>query len=406
MHIVATGGDDIAEDTFFMVSPHACSANLLNHMVRFVHTSDWQLGMTRRFLTPEAQSRFTDARLQAIRTIGDIARAREAAFVLVTGDVFESNMVDRQLVLRALHAMKEAGVQVYLLPGNHDPLGAGSVYLSPVFESNRPSNVTVLDGEPIEAVPGVTILSAPWRSKKMAGDPIAAALQPAMETPGVKILAGHGRFEIFAPDPDDPDLIRLAPAEAALSSGAVDYIALGDRHSRTSVGSSGRIWYSGAPEPTEYRETDPGLVLAVTIDGGAIEVEPVKVATWRFTEQMSTVNDSADVARLRSWLDGLPTKERTILNLGLEGTVSLAVMAELEETIEHFRPMFAAIEQRVRDSDLLVVPSDTDFSDLALTGFAAAAAKDLAERVEETGEQAREAGDALRLLHRLARGAA
>ena len=144
----------------------------------------------------------------------------------------------------------------------------------------------------------------------------------------------------------------------------------------------------------------------MTIDGGAIEVEPVKVATWRFTEQMSTVNDSADVARLRSWLDGLPTKERTILNLGLEGTVSLAVMAELEETIEHFRPMFAAIEQRVRDSDLLVVPSDTDFSDLALTGFAAAAAKDLAERVEETGEQARDAGDALRLLHRLARGAA
>jgi hypothetical protein len=68
--------------------------------------------------------------------------------------------------------------------------------------------------------------------------------------------------------------------------------------------------------------------------------------------------------------------------------------------------MFAAIERRIRDSDLLVVPSDTDFSDLALSGFAAAAARDLAELVDVPGEQASEAGDALRLLHRLARGAA
>ncbi|MGE3073335.1 MAG: exonuclease SbcCD subunit D [Dehalococcoidia bacterium] len=387
-----------------MVSPHACSANLLNHMVRFFHTSDWQLGMTRHFLSPEAQSRFTDARLQAIRTIGEQARQRDASFALVTGDVFESNMVERQLVLRALQAMKEAAVQFYLLPGNHDPLSAGSVYLSHVFTANCPENVTILDGTPVEAEPGVTIVNAPWRSKKVTDDPIAAALAEAADLPGIKIVAGHGRFEIFAPDAEQPELIRLAPAEAAIASGAVQYIALGDRHSRTAVGATGRIWYSGAPEPTEYRETDPGLALAVTLDGDSIDVESVKVATWRFTEQMSTVNDSSDVARLRTWLDGLPTKERIILNLGLEGTVTLSVMAELEETIEHFRPMFAAIEQRASDNDLLVVPSDNDFSSLGLSGFAASAARDLAAMVHT--DQATEAGDALRLLHRLARGAA
>ncbi len=360
--------------------------------------------MTRHFLSPEAQSRFNDARLQAIRTIGEAARQRDASFVLVTGDVFESNMVERQLVLRALQAMKESEVQFYLLPGNHDPLGAGSVYLSTVFESNCPPNVAVLDGTPLEVEPGVTLVSAPWRSKKMTNDPIAAELELAAKLPGIKILAGHGRFEIFAPDADQPELIRLGPAESAVAAGAAQYIALGDRHSRTSVGSTGRIWYSGAPEPTEYRETDPGLALAVTLSEETCDVESVKVATWRFTEQMSTVNDSTDVARLRTWLDGLPTKERTILNLGLEGTVSLSVMAELEEVIEHFRPMFAAIEQRARDNDLLVVPSDNDFSSLGLSGFAASAARDLAAMVHT--DRAAEAGDALRLLHRLARGAA
>lgn len=375
-------------------------------MVRFLHTSDWQLGMTRHFLTPEAQSRFTDARIQAIRTIGEIARQREASFVIVAGDVFESNMVDRQLVLRALQAMKEAGVQFYLLPGNHDPLGAGSVYLSQVFAANCPPNVAVLTGDVVEAAPGVSIISAPWRSKKVTEDPIMTACATATAVDGLKIVAGHGRFEIFAPDAEASELIRLGPAEEALASGAVHYIALGDRHSRTSVGASGRIWYSGAPEPTEYREADPGLVLAVALEDGIVDVEPVKVATWRFTEQVWPINDSADIGRLRTWLDGLPTKERTILNLGLEGTVGLSVAAELEEVIDHFRPMFAAIERRAGDSDLLVVPSDTDFSDLALSGFAAAAAHDLAELAGADGERAVEARDALRLLHRLARGAA
>lgn len=402
----ATDNDEFGDDTGFVVSPHACSANLLNHMVRFIHTSDWQLGMTRRFLSPEAQSRFTDARLQAIRTIGEKARERDAAFVVVAGDVFESNMVERQLVQRALHAMKEAAVPFYLLPGNHDPLAAGSVFLSGEFTAECPPNVVVLDGTPIEAAPGVTLVSAPWRSKKVTADPIAEACEAAAGIDGMKVLVGHGRCEIFSPDTESQELIRLGPAEAAVTSGGVQYIALGDRHSRTAVGSSGRIWYSGAPEPTEYRETDPGLALAVTLEGDRVQVEALKVATWRFTEQPWDVNEAADISRLRNWLDGLPTKERTILNLGLKGTISLSVAAALEEILDHFEPMFAAIERRVSDTDLLVVPSETDFSDLALSGFAALAAGDLAGLSEGGGIEGREAGDALLLLHRLARGAA
>ena len=202
-------------------------------MVRFLHTSDWQLGMTRRFLSPEAQSRFTDARIQAIRTIGSLARERGASFVIVAGDVFESNMVDRQLVLRTLEALKEARATFYLLPGNHDPLDAGSVFRSNVFVNNCPSNVVVLDGEAVEAAPGVTLLSAPWRSKKQTTDPIAEACASAAGVSGIKVLVGHGQSEEYTPESDKPDLIRTAAAEAAIAAGAVHYIALGDRHSRT-----------------------------------------------------------------------------------------------------------------------------------------------------------------------------
>ena len=50
--------------------------------VRFLHTSDWQLGMTRHYLEGEAQSRYTGDRVETIRRIGELARARGWASVV------------------------------------------------------------------------------------------------------------------------------------------------------------------------------------------------------------------------------------------------------------------------------------------------------------------------------------
>lgn len=70
-------------------------------MVRFVHTADWQLGMAPRFLAPEARARFAAARIDVIRSIGTLAKNLKCDFVVVAGDVFESNQVDRATVRRA-----------------------------------------------------------------------------------------------------------------------------------------------------------------------------------------------------------------------------------------------------------------------------------------------------------------
>src|SRR5690606_10173016 len=133
----------------------------------FLHSADWQLGMTRHFLGAEAQPRFADARTTVIRTIGALAQRERCSFVVVAGDVFETNQVDRQVVLRALDAMGATPeVTFYLLPGNHDPLDASSVFRSPTFTSHQPENVVVLDTPgvvPVEA--GVELVVAPWTSK-------------------------------------------------------------------------------------------------------------------------------------------------------------------------------------------------------------------------------------------------
>ena len=47
---------------------------------RFLHTSDWQLGMTRHFLSEGVQERFTQSRFDAIRELGRIAKAESCQF--------------------------------------------------------------------------------------------------------------------------------------------------------------------------------------------------------------------------------------------------------------------------------------------------------------------------------------
>ncbi len=130
------------------------------------------------------------------------------------------------------------------------------------------------------------------------------------------------------------------------------------------------------------------------------------MATWRFTENKGIAIDTDnDVERLGTWLDGLQGKERTILNLGFTGTISLSVSAHLEELVDHYRPMFAAIERRPDDSDLVVLPSDSDVGELGFSGFAEQAARELSALAQQHGPQGQEARDALGLLHRLARAA-
>ena len=85
--------------------------------IRFIHSSDWQLGMTRAFLSKESAPRFSQARIDAIRRLGELAKEHDAAFIVVAGDVFESNQLSKQTVLRTVEALKTIPVPVFLLPG-------------------------------------------------------------------------------------------------------------------------------------------------------------------------------------------------------------------------------------------------------------------------------------------------
>ncbi|OBI65828.1 exonuclease SbcCD subunit D [Mycobacterium sp. E796] len=378
--------------------------------MRFLHTADWQLGMTRHFLAGDAQPRYSAARRDAVAGLGALADEVGAEFVVVAGDVFEHNQLAPQVIGQSLEAMRAIGIPVYLLPGNHDPLDASSVYTGALFTAERPDNVTVLDRAGIHEIrPGLEIVAAPWRSKAPTTDLVADVLDGLTPTSATRILVAHGGVDILDPDRDKPSLIRLTKLDDALARGVIHYVALGDKHSLTKVGDSGRVWYSGSPEVTNFDdvESDPGHVLVVDVDDGRVAVEPRHVGRWRFVTLHRQVDTSRDIADLDMNLDLMKDKDRTVVRLALTGSLTVTDRAALDACLDRYARLFAHLRTWDSHTDLAVVPADGEFSDLGIGGFAAAAVDELVAAAREGNAESADAQAALALLLRLAdRGAA
>jgi DNA repair exonuclease SbcCD nuclease subunit len=375
--------------------------------VRFIHTGDWQLGITRHFLSVEAQARYSEARLDAVRATASLAHEEHCSFVVVAGDVFESNQLDRQSVIRALDAMAAFDVPLYLLPGNHDHDNAASVYRSPTFLKHCPENMTVLDTSEPVAVPGVAaeVIGAPWDSNQPLLDLVAKTCANLTLTDGpLRVLVAHGQIDEGSPDPQNPSLISLAGAQDVIASGCVDYIALGDRHSVTQVGETERIWYAGTPLATDFGEQNPNHVLVVEVDRESVSVTPRRVGTWTFVRKAFDVNSRDEVDLVDDWLSGVEEKRNTVVKLSFVGTLNLTEKARLDAILEHHSDLFAALETWERQTELAVLPDDQDLRELGLSGFAANTLEGLRVQAASGGETGEVAQDALALLFRLTGG--
>lgn len=378
--------------------------------VRFLHTSDWQLGMTRWFLKEgdgEAQARYSADRLEAVRRLGRLARERGAEFIVVAGDVFESNTLPDRDFQRSLDVIRELPVPVYLLPGNHDALDATSIYHRRVFGEVAEKGVHVLrDSSPVEVRPGVEIVGAPLTTRAPDADVLAEALEGLEPTGGVRIAVAHGQVAGFGAEVGAT--LSLDAVAAAVEKRAVHYVAVGDSHSTQRLDGAGRVWFSGSPETTDYddKERDSGNVLVVDAwPDRAPHVESVRVGQWDFR---AMERDFADAGDARAWLDELrmlSDKSRTCVKYSLRGTLNLIADAELKRGLREIEPSFAALYRRGSGSEVTVVPEDGDIDSLGINGFPLDAAERLKARTADptlAEDDRRTAADALALLARLA----
>jgi len=372
--------------------------------VRVLHTSDWQLGMTRHFLAPEDQGRFSQARVDAIRRLGSLAVAEDCACMVVAGDVFETSHPDPRTVTRTLDALRDVAVPVYLLPGNHDPLDPGSAWRSSAFRDRCPDHVEVLDdARPRRPVAELEVVGAPWTSKQPLHDLTAEACEQAPADGARRVVVGHGSVAEVSGGFDAAGTIDLGRVQRAAAEGRVRYVALGDRHSCTRVDPDGHVWYAGAPEPTDYDEVDAGTALVVDLSGPRPEVTRHHLGTWHFHRLHREVTGDDDLEALAADLAAIEDPERAIVKVSVTGTLDLRQVARLDEVLDERALALAALEHPDRHRDVAVRVSDDDVAHLPLTGYAAVARDRLLATAAAGGADGEVATDALGLLLRLAR---
>ncbi len=161
-------------------------------MVKFLQTSDWQIGMKGGGLG-EAGPIVREVRINSINNILKSARDHKVDFVLMCGDAFESNMVSQDDIKKVVSILNRyPEIPVYLLPGNHDFLGAGSVYDRDIFTRVKNLNI-IRTCEPIE-VSNAILHPCPILSRSMVGD-TTKDIPEVRGISGIHIGVAHGSLK-------------------------------------------------------------------------------------------------------------------------------------------------------------------------------------------------------------------
>src|SRR5580692_9069548 len=286
-------------------------------VLKLLHTADWHLG--RRFKSFPDDVKLTRARLDALDKIMGTAEECIVDAVLCAGDLFDEPFPEPQWWQEVATRFKKRDWKnrpVFLLPGNHDPLLADSVWRDSRFRSLLPDWVHVVDREKFEyALPGDAVLHAvPCMSKSGAMDPTAAI--PVREPGDTRIRIGMVHGSTF--DANDWQVHFPIAEDAAVTRG-LDYLAIGDTHGFRFVPPDRKVpptIYPGTPEPTAFDERDAGHVAVVLINRQRrATVHQVRVAQWTWEEcEISLLQELRDL-RNRSDLAGIVLRLRLDLRL-------------------------------------------------------------------------------------------
>ncbi len=254
------------------------SADVTDDTWCFVHAADLHLdtgfqGIGR--LDDRLAARLRDASLQAFDALIDLTLDRDAAFLVLAGDVYDGAERGLRAQLRfeqGVRRLADAGIHTFVAHGNHDPLVTGWQLVTAwpdrvhVFGHEQVESHTVTrDGQPLAVVQGVSYAETAEQRN------LARLFERTdLDVPHVAVLHTNvgkvGEHANYAPCSTD-DLRRRG----------IDYWALGHIHQRQVVldgtGDDPWAYYPGnlqgrSPKPTEQ---GPKGASVVTVEAGRIQ---------------------------------------------------------------------------------------------------------------------------------------
>jgi DNA repair exonuclease SbcCD nuclease subunit len=377
--------------------------------MKFIHSSDLQIGKAFGYFVPEVANILQDARQAVVRTLGEAAVEAGAAAVLIAGDIFEKQQMSQQTLGRAIENMRSfSTVQWHLMPGNHDHVRESGLW-DRLARSQLPANVTLHvrpgavqiaddDGAP------VFLLPAPLRFTSSVDDLTAYMNDDPTPEGAIRIGMAHGSIQGFGSEGDASNYVAPTRADEA----GLAYLAMGDWHRQIKV--NDRCWYSGTPEPDQFK-LPPNAVTSLCNGGSALLVEvnrtrmvpsvtPILTGRHQWHRIERTLTEDSQIGSLETQLRALNSDlSELVIDLRVAGVLSLSGRKAFEEQIvQGVGAAFRAM--RFDDSGLALNPTEQDLDEIDRAGFVRVAADRLRLIAADASNGAR-ANTAARALKRL-----
>ncbi|HFS5637777.1 TPA: exonuclease SbcCD subunit D [Legionella pneumophila] len=364
--------------------------------VSFIHTADWQIGKQFANIKGDIAAFLREARFEVIKTLACLANQHKADAILVAGDVFDANEVSDTTIRKTLNAMQEYKGPWVLLPGNHDPALAQSVWTRMKNLPEKTDNILLaLDPEPISvANDELLILPAPLKLRHEYKD--LTEWYDTFQAPSLAFKVGlaHGSIEGFLPESAEiHNMISYQRPEKA----ELDYLALGDWHGQMKV--STKAWYAGTPEQDRFQDNEPGKALLVTLNKNddVPRVESLDTGKYQWHKIQFAIFTANDIEALNDDFSKFQSAKNQVISLSLDGNLSLENRQKLEQLLDSWKAKFAMLE--IDDTNLKLSPSEQDLQDFQSAGFLSnTLEKLLAIKENESNEQHPFADRAIQML--------
>ncbi|MBW6478429.1 MAG: DNA repair exonuclease [Bacteroidales bacterium] len=298
-------------------------------MIRFIHTGDLHLDTPFKGLSnvnQELAGRLKDATFKSFQKIIDICIEESVDFLLITGDIFDSEIQSLAAQLRfvkELEKLSSRGIPAYMICGNHDPLNSW------LEELKLPENVFRFgasqvecftyekDGKPLADICGISygtktenrsLANAYERKKNPA--PFSIALLHGT-------IGSAGAHENYVP-------FRLEDVK----SKGFDYWALGHIHKHHVVHPAyPAIVYPGNPQGRDFGEAGPrGCYRVILTENQAPEITFAPTQFIRFEEVivdltgLDSIGELPDrILRVVDEIAGYQQDSSRILRITLKG---------------------------------------------------------------------------------------
>ena len=206
--------------------------------ILLVHSSDLHVD------DHPAEPSYGDDGATGLRVVLEAAKAHDAHFVLLVGDIFDNNRQSKAILTRTADMLNNAGRHVVILPGNHDPITPDSAYIR-----------GGLGDIPHVHIIGVTHDLAVhfadhdlefWGHAHTDYGNMVPLREPHPRSARWHICLAHGHYEEDGAIPLRPSWLM---SDAELHATEADYVALGHWNRPVKVGPDKvNAYYSGSPD--------------------------------------------------------------------------------------------------------------------------------------------------------------